>query len=689
MANDNHANSEGMCIQQDTGVQPASQQEKDGTDRPLEGPASKKEPGRRGRPRKIRQRSLSATAVAVSGSTETNPMPATPLSIPASVQTRSKSARNGKHSHNLSESGQRRKRASKATPDDEDSFEEKRQKGNPPQADLSLNLSPPKADEDRNKKRPHTRSRTTRQPGAAEDDTMTQDFSPAPEGNPQDGPVEKTSFPRSPVHQQKAFTTSDLRLSPPPFLLPRSPVLISRSTSVSSALSHADSLSPKMKMSPLSFTSVSPPPLSPPLLSPVLTDPPKSTLSPKSDSMEAEMKREAPGSSKSTSITEVKNKKDIDTKPNHQMTKSKERGHKYSEGRKRSCSLGIERNRAPVLTVGLAVALSENDAYYNERPVPLFKKSSLSAPTSPPNSAADQEEEKKGKMKLKFSKSASLSPPPISTEFNLTPGLISPPHPAQPLVIDGPLKSATFTAHDPSLEDNSSTFSIPLNQGPSMAAQSASYFLTGMPPVQGLEFLGHPPSTPHTQVFGFYPSDSLAKAKSTVTTESSSKTSTTPSPSQSQPFVATSQLSQAQLGKPSPTGYTVAPPSTTSVVTSPPHPANSTVQTPPPPPPPLITAVSNSRSVYTVTSSVPVSSVTFAPRPGQVIMSVPGKMGPYPGYAPATQPSAAGGLPYYPGPYMMSQSKWVWSLERVCRKRNLPFTEHPGFASRMGSGWFV
>jgi uncharacterized C2H2 Zn-finger protein len=308
---------------------------------------------------------------------------------------------------------------------------------------------------------------------------------------------------------------------------PKSPQLeVFRRSSVCSAGSQGDIASPKLKISPLSGGSpVAPafsPSISPTTRSPLEQEPlygqrPTNVLSPKGSAASDDSKG---------SVLEGDNV--APSQFDRMLTDVRKITERHQNSLEKS-------GKSPILTVGAALSsmssLSQKFSVTSPPPPPLERGNSM-------EQTSDQGCKTKSTGRYPHDRSSSL-PPSISS---------SPPNVLQhqgpqttptsptgfPMTATSPPLALTKPVRKPSTESSetlptmpkspepskekstpvdTSSFSIPLNQGPSMAAQSASYFLTGTPPVQGLEFRSQPPTTPHTQVFAFYPSDTLIRPK--------------------------------------------------------------------------------------------------------------------------------------------------------------------------------
>ena len=611
-----------------------------------------------GRGRRGRMRSLSATSMSSGlseGGTKSHSASTSPAGTP-SVQTRSRSYRGARGASATAEAGMRRKRAWHKGVDEGALLSERKRKSFPPGDSVLLGSEGqlPKKTVEHEERRRGRRGRWGRGRPAKHARGVGMGRGGREEGSLRESMEESDNFARMETEAHSTAAASQfvhgLATSPPVtspaahspasgdqsgslvFSQPKLPPLLSRSTSVNSAGSMIEPVSPKLKVSPISM---SPPATSPPIRSPVFD----SAQQGQSDS------DAGVGSAASTPASESGRKligegrrtdgKSETQKPsaNESQKKSPPSGHhgdrgkwndKYLHGKmgaerrqegrvegEESPSVsvaadgGAGRYPPPVLTVGAAMSMSPSlRGSMDNRSLGFGAEQGYGLQTGKPE----------GKS-LEHSASApgsNASPAmsPVSGLSDHSPPSQPPPEqqsdPSSPSA-EVPTAQAIMAGdmHLQTLPEGTN-FSVPLNQGPSMAAQSATYFLSGTPPVQGLEFMGQPPTTPHTQVFAFYPSDTLFRPRPSVVDSTPATTN-----------IATDSASAE------------APSTTTSVMASPPH------------PPPLIPASSYQRGgAYPMVgdSSLPTSSAVRQMMMQQQV-AVASK-GPYMGYPPMPQNSA-------------------------------------------------
>ena len=629
--------------------------ESDNLRKALEGETVKKVGGGRGR--RGRMRSLSATSMS-SGLSEGGPKSQSASSSPAgtpSVQTRSRSYRVARGASATAEASMRRKRAWEKEVEEGVLLSERKRKSFPSSdstlmgSEGQLQKKPVEHEERRRGRRgrwgrgrpaKHARGvgigRGVQDAGLSHEIMERGDEFASMETGGQSATesqfVQGLAVSPSVTSPLVQSPTSGDQTGSLVFSQPKMPPLLSRSTSVNSAGSAMEPISPKMKVSPISM---SPPPTSPPIRSPVCESQQRvqsdsdaavgsAASTPTSESGRKHIgdSRRADGKSETQKVGAAESRKKSPTSGNHgdrgkwnekylhsRMGAERKQESRAEGEESASTAAAAEgsagRYPAPVLTVGAVMSLSPSLRGSMEN------RSLGFAAEQGYNLQAGKGEGKSQERSTSVpGSSGSPAMSPVSGASDHSPP--SHPPPEQPSGPSSPSTEVPFSQalmasnmHLQTLPEGSN-FSVPLNQGPSMAAQSATYFLSGTPPVQGLEFMGQPPTTPHTQVFAFYPSDTLFRPRPSVVDSTPATTN-----------IATDSVTAE------------APSTTTSAVTSPPH------------PPPLIPASSYQRGgTYPMAgdSSLPTSSAVR-----HMVMqqhaAAAGK-GPYIGYPPMPQNSA-------------------------------------------------
>ena len=506
-----------------------------------------------GKSRKVRKRTLSATSMPSTSGSESRKSQSpvmSPSTNTLAVKTRRSARSTQLASISPMEQVVKRKRSPKIVSNEIESGPDKKRKVSPeePVGDADIgklnHVAELDAKDKSKKRRPVTRSRSSKTTKDLKEDDSVGD-------QPSESVCDDTEQDKEPVSnegtdtaqikevQPSIGTSSELTLQSQVENTiedvivdsvqdtPKSPQLeVFRRSSVCSAGSQGDIASPKLKISPLSGGSpVAPafsPSISPTTRSPLEQEPlygqrPTNVLSPKGSAASDDSKG---------SVLEGDNV--APSQFDRMLTDVRKITERHQNSLEKS-------GKSPILTVGAALSsmssLSQKFSVTSPPPPPLERGNSM-------EQTSDQGCKTKSTGRYPHDRSSSL-PPSISS---------SPPNVLQhqgpqttptsptgfPMTATSPPLALTKPVRKPSTESSetlptmpkspepskekstpvdTSSFSIPLNQGPSMAAQSASYFLTGTPPVQGLEFRSQPPTTPHTQVFAFYPSDTLIRPK--------------------------------------------------------------------------------------------------------------------------------------------------------------------------------
>ena len=536
-------------LQQGTG-EPVAQAEQKETSHDKDNDADLDVEGQKrvgGKFRKGRRRTLSGTSIPSVGGSESrkSQSPTTDPSDVPTIKTR-RSARSMQNSiAQQIEPSVKRKRSPKIAANEIENSSDKKRKVSPEDplgetyvGKVNHTLDSDEKDKGR-KRRPITRSRSSKTAKDSKEGESLHDHTPdsayqSPDQNREPAACEGTILPNpkevvlpnlpteNALHITVVKPPGDTVLAGLQDSSKSPPVTTSRRSSLGSIGSHGDISSPKLKISPLSGGSPIPPSFSPPLSPPV-----KSPLS-----QEAWSQKLGSLLSPKGSIGSEGSKGSI---PEGDSTTTSHFDQMLTDVRKiteRQQSSLEKTGKTSVLTVGAALSsMSSLSQRFSAGSPPLDRSNSL-------DQAIEQECKPKSEGRLSHDRSSSLppsisSPPAVSLHQGPQTTPTSPTGisntPSSPILIQAkPLRKLSVESSDPpsslpkspeppkdkpTSTDTSSSFSIPLNQGPSMAAQSASYFLTGTPPVQGLEFRSQPPSTPHTQVFAYYPSDALIRPK--------------------------------------------------------------------------------------------------------------------------------------------------------------------------------